>query len=137
MRFMMIVKAKEGQGLPPQALMDAIARSGEEQTKAGRMLSSGGLYPTATGHEVRLSNGKVTVTDGPFTETKEVFGGFAIFELPSKEEALASAKAFMDLHEEYWPGWEGTTEVRQMFEAPDFSSAEKAVPCAEPAKATV
>jgi hypothetical protein len=119
MRFMMIVKAREGQGFPPQALMDAIAKSGEAETKAGRMISTGGLYPTAAGAVVRLANGQITVTDGPFTETKEVFGGFAVFDLPSKEAALESARAFMELHKQYWPEWEGATEVRQMFETPD------------------
>jgi hypothetical protein len=123
MRFMMIVKAREGQGLPPQALIDAITRSSQSESKAGRMISTGGLYPTAQGFNVRLAGGEVTVTDGPFTETKEVFGGFAVFELPSKEAALESARAFMELHRQYWPEWEGTTEVRQMFESPDCREA--------------
>jgi hypothetical protein len=115
MRFMMIVKHAEKQGLPPKALMDAIEKLAEEETKAGTMVGSGGLGPTAQGARVRLSGGKVTVTDGPFTETKEVVGGFAQFELKSKEEAIQSAVRFMELHKRHWPGWEGETEVRQMF----------------------
>ena len=121
MRFMMIVKHAEKQGPPPKQLMDAIAKLAEEETKAGTMLGSGGLAPTAQGARVRLSGGKVTVTDGPFAETKEVVGGYAQFELKSKEEAIESAVRFMELHNKYWPGWEGETEVRQMFGPEDFA----------------
>ena len=115
MRFMMIVKHGENCGTPPKTLMDAIAKLAEEETKAGTMLGTGGLAPTAQGARVRLSGGKVTVTDGPFTESKEVLGGYAQFELKSKEEAIESAVRFMELHKKHWPGWEGETEVRQMF----------------------
>jgi hypothetical protein len=116
---MMIVKHAENQGLPPQELMDAITKQAEEETKAGKMLANGGLLPTAQGARVRLSGGRVTVTDGPFTEAKEVIGGFAQFEYKSKEEAMEAAVQFMELHKKYWPGWEGETEVRQMFDGPD------------------
>ena len=58
--------------------------------------------------------------DGPFSETKEVVGGFAIFELPSREVAVDSARQFMELHRKHWPGWEGETEVRQIFGPEDF-----------------
>src|SRR5580765_6586617 len=116
MRFMMIVKHAEKQGPPPKQLMDAIAKAAEEAAKAGTMLGSGGLGPTALGARVRLSGGQVNVTDGPFTEAKEVVGGYAQFELKSKEEAVESAVRFMELHKLHWPGWEGETEVRQMFE---------------------
>ena len=119
MRFMMIVKHAEKQGPPPQALMDAITKLGEEEAKAGTMIGNGGLTPTAQGARVRLADGKVTVTDGPFTETKEVVGGYAQFELKSKEEAVKSAVRFMELHKKHWPGWEGETEVRQMFDPDD------------------
>ena len=120
MRFMMIVKHAEKQGPPPKQLMDAIAKLAEEETRAGTMLGSGGLGPTAQGARVRLAGGRVTVTDGPFAETKEVVGGYAQFELKSKEEAIESAVRFMELHQKYWPGWEGETEVRQMFGPEDF-----------------
>jgi hypothetical protein len=121
MRFMMIVKHGEQQGPPPKQLMDAIAKLAEEAAKAGTMLGSGGLGPTALGARVRLSGGQVTVTDGPFTEAKEVVGGYAQFELKSKEEAVKSAISFMELHKKHWPGWEGETEVRQMFGPEDFA----------------
>ena len=113
MRFMMIVKAAENSGPPPKTLMDAISKIADEATKAGQMIESGGLASTATGARVRLSGGKVSVTDGPFTEAKEVFGGYAIFELKSKKEAIESAVRFMELHKEHWPAWEGETEIRQ------------------------
>jgi len=120
MRFMMIVKHAETQGLPPQELMDAIGKLAEQETKAGTMLGSGGLGPTSLGARVRLSGGKVSITDGPFTETNEVVGGYAEFELESKQEAIESAVRFMELHKKHWPGWEGETEVRQMFGPDDF-----------------
>lgn len=120
MKFMMIVKSKEGQGFPPAELMAAIAKQGEQAAKAGTMLGSGGLGPTATGARVRLSNGKISVVDGPFTEAKEIIGGYAQFELKSKEEAVEGAVQFMELHKKYWPGWEGETEVRQMIGPEDF-----------------
>jgi hypothetical protein len=119
MRFMMIVKHAEKQGPPPKALIDAITKIAEEEAKAGTMLGSGGLGPTAQGARVRLSGGKVAVIDGPFTEAKEVIGGYAQFELKSKEEAIESAVHFMELHKKHWPGWEGETEVREMLDPGD------------------
>jgi hypothetical protein len=120
MKFMMIVKHREGQGFPPKALMDAIAGQSENASKSGTMLGSGGLKPTDTGARVILSNGKVSVIDGPFAEAKEIIGGYAQFELKSREEAVESAVQFMELHRKYWPGWEGETEVRQMYGPDDF-----------------
>ena len=113
MRFMMIVKSVENSGPPPKELMDAISKIAEAATKAGEMIESGGLASTATGTRVRLSGGKLSVTDGPFTEAKEVFGGYAVFELNSKKEAVERALRFMELHKQHWPGWEGETEIRQ------------------------
>lgn len=120
MRYMMIVKHAENQGVPPSPLMDAIAKMSEEAVKAGTMLGNGGLKPTTDGARVRLSGGKVTVIDGPFSEAKEVIGGYAQFELTSREEAIKSAVRFMELHKQYWPGWEGETEVRLMYGPDDF-----------------
>ena len=122
MRFMMMVKHPEGKnsGPPPKALMDAMDHIIQEAAKNGTMVITGGLAPTAQSHRVRLSGGKISVIDGPFTETKEVVGGFAIMDFKSKEEALEAAKDFMDLHRQHWPGWEGESEVRQMFGPEDF-----------------
>jgi len=119
MRYMLIVKGDENfasSGPPPAALIEAIGRLGEEATKAGKMVSFGGLKPTAQGARVRISKGKLVTTDGPFTEAKEVIGGFSIFNLASKEEALDEAHKFMELHRIHWPSWEGETEVRLMYE---------------------
>lgn len=127
MRYMMIVKHAEKQGPPPKELMDAIAKLAEVAVKAGTILGNGGLGPTAQGARIRLSGGRVTVTDGPFTEAKEIIGGYAQFELKSKQEAVESAVQFMELHKKYWPGWEGETEVRQMFEPGEFEQCSKAV----------
>jgi hypothetical protein len=118
MRFMTIVKSAENAGPPPQALMDAIAKLGEEAARAGTLVEMGGLFPTAMGARVRLSRGQLNVTDGPFTEAKEVVGGYAVHEVKSKQEAIDAAVRFMELHKKHWPGWEGETEVRQIFEAP-------------------
>jgi hypothetical protein len=120
MRFLMLVKTAEGRGMPPKELMDEISKLGQQNKRNGKMLDSGGLAPTAASTKVRVSGGKVMVIDGPFAEAKEVVGGFAMFEFPSKEDALASAKKFMELHVKYWPGWEGETEVRQVFGEEEF-----------------
>src|SRR6266403_1850222 len=120
MRFMMIVKHAERSGPPPRELMDAIDKLSEEAVKSGTMLGGGGLGPTATGARVRLSGGKVTVIDGPFTEAKEIIGGYAQFELKSKQEAIEGAMRFMELHRKPCLGWEGETEIRTMVGPEDF-----------------
>jgi hypothetical protein len=122
MRYMMIVKHKEAQGMRPKELMDAIGKLTEEAIKDGTLLGNGGLLPTAAGANVRLSGGHVTVTDGPFTEAKEIIGGYALFELKSKEEAVEGARHFMELHKKHWPGWEGETEVREMMMMQDCAA---------------
>ena len=119
MRFMTIVKGHENLGAPPPALIDAIDRMGEEAMRAGKLIETGGLSPSTDGVRVRLKGGKLTVTDGPFSEAKEVIGGYAVFELDSREQAVAEAVKFMELHQAHWPAWEGETEVRQVFGA-DF-----------------
>src|SRR5262249_45757314 len=119
MRYMMIVKGSENfatSGPPPAALIEAIGKLGEEAAKKGTMVSFGGLRPTSAGARLRITKGKIVTTDGPFTEAKEVIGGFSIFNLASKEEALAEARKFMELHRIHWPSWEGETEIRLMYE---------------------
>jgi hypothetical protein len=121
MKFMMLLKHGENSGPPPKELMDAMATLNEEAAKAGSMLDGGGLAPTAQSTRVRLSGGKVSVIDGPFTEAKEVVGGYAQFELKSKQDAIESAVRFMELHRKHWPGWEGETEIRQIFGPEEFA----------------
>jgi len=122
MRYMFIVKGSENlaaSGPPPASLMEAIDKLGEEATKNGKMVSFGGLKPTSSGARVRLVNGKLITTDGPFTESKEVIGGFTIMNVASKEEALEAAREFMELHRVHWPDWQGETEIREMYEEAD------------------
>ena len=88
----------------------------EEITKAGVMLDTAGLTPTAEGTRLTWSGGNLTYTDGPFTESKEVIGGWAILQTDSKAEAVRIASEFMGLHQKYWPGFEGESEVRPMFD---------------------
>jgi hypothetical protein len=121
MRFMMMVKSAENGAAPPQELMEAIARLSAQETKEGKLVVSGGLAPTAMSSRVRLSSGKLAVLDGPFTEMKEVVGGYAVMEFNSREAAVQSAVEFMELHKKYWPGWDGETEVRQIFGPDDYS----------------
>ena len=121
MKFMVMVKHAENSGAPPKELMDAIAILSEEAAQNGTMLSSGGLAPTAQSTRVRVSGGKLNVIDGPFTEAKEVVGGYAQFELKSKQEAIDGAVRFMELHRKHWPGWEGEAEIRQIFSPEDFA----------------
>jgi hypothetical protein len=122
MRFMMIVKATQDSeaGLPPNPeLMAAIAKLGEEATKRGTMVSAGGLLPSSNGTRISVSGGKTSVVDGPFTETKELVGGYAIFDLASKEEAVRMGKEFMQLHVEVLgSSFEGQLEIRPLFRAP-------------------
>jgi hypothetical protein len=111
MRFLSIYKTTET-GLPPT--QEEMARMGkliEEGMKAGFLLAVDGCMPSATGARVRLSNGKVSVTDGPFTESKEVIGGLAILQARSKEEAVEVAKQFLQV------AGDGECELRQLYEA--------------------
>jgi len=119
MRYLMIVKGDENfraSGPPPKALMDAIGELGIEAAKTGKIVSMGGLQHTSKGASVRIDRGKLSVKDGPFTEAKEVIGGFTIMELASKEEAIEEARKFMELHRKLWPAWDGECEIRLMYE---------------------
>ena len=114
MRFMSIVLSSQAPVQPPASLMEAMGKLADREIKAGRMIDMGGLMPIETGVQVRIKDGELKVIDGPFVEAKEVIDGYAIFEFRNKEEALASAKEFMQLHIDHMPGWEGTCEVRAM-----------------------
>ena len=111
MRFMYIVKSAHA-GPPTPELLEAMHKLADREIRAGRMLDNGGLTPLAMGAQVRIIDGQLSVVDGPFVEAKEVIGGYAIFELPGKEEAVAMATEFMQLHKDLMPGWGGTCEVR-------------------------
>jgi hypothetical protein len=115
MRFMYIVTSPQPMKGPTPALMEAMGKLSEREIKAGRMIDNGGLTPLQQGARISVSDGKLSVTDGPFVEAKEVIGGYAIFELRDKAEALAMAREFMQLHLDHMPGWEGTCELRAFF----------------------
>ena len=112
MRFMYIVKSPQPHVGPTPGLLEAMHKLADREIKAGRMLDNGGLMPLQTGAQGRIKDGKLSIIDGPFVEAKEVVGGYAIFELRDKQEALAMAREFMQLHLDHLPGWEGTCEVR-------------------------
>ena len=114
MRFMIMLKMSEDAGPPPPAVMEAMGQGIGQMLASGAMLDTGGLLPSATGARVRLSQGNVSVTDGPFTEAKELVGGFAIVQVTSREEAVELGRRLIQLHKDHWPGWEGEAEVRQI-----------------------
>ncbi len=116
MRFMTIVRSKETGAVPPPEMFEAVDRLMQETTAAGVLVSFGGLMPTATGAIARLEKGKITITDGPFSEAKEVFGGYAIYDVKSKEEMFAWTRRFLEAHAKHWPEFAGSVEIRQMYE---------------------
>ena len=110
MRFLSIYKTVERNAPPSQEEMTAMGKLIEEGMKAGTLLATEGCLPSAKGARVRLSNKKVKVTDGPFTESKEVVGGVAILKADSKEEAIKLVKEFLDVV------GDGECELRQLYD---------------------
>lgn len=140
MRFMMLVKATRDSeaGLPPDPrLMEAVGKLSEEAAQNGTMVAAGGLVPSKGGTRIRIGGGKTNVIDGPFSEAKELVGGFAIFELPSKEAAVESGRRFMRLHADILgPAYEAELEIRQIFGPEEICGSEAdhhsaAVPAAD------
>lgn len=113
MRFMFIIKAPTAAAPPPE-LIEAMHAMARREVAAGRMIDDGGLMPRDMGAEVRLAGGKLIVLDGPFAETKELIGGYAVFELPDRDAAVQAARDFMQLHQTFMPDWEGVCEVREV-----------------------
>jgi hypothetical protein len=120
---MMMVKADSNYetGAPLDArLIAAIGKHSADMTRAGVLLETGGLLPSSRGARVRAAGGKLTVTDGPFIESKELIGGYAILQASSKEEAIELGKVFMKIHVDVLgPSYEGELEIRQMFDPLD------------------
>jgi hypothetical protein len=117
---MVLVKAtknSEAGVMPSEKLLADMGKFNEELVKAGIMLAGEGLHPSSKGKRVRFSGGKKTVTDGPFTETKELVAGFWIWQVKSIDEALEWARRCPD---PMLPGEEGELEIRPVFEADDF-----------------
>lgn len=101
---------------PPQALMEAMGRFVQKSLQDGSLVDTGGLLPSREGFRIRLTKGVISMTDGPFIETKEVIGGWAILETDSRSGAVRIAQEFMELHRVHWPEFEGEAEVRPMFD---------------------
>jgi hypothetical protein len=120
---MMIVKADknyEAGAPPPPELMAAIGKLSEEMINAGILLDLGGLLPSSKGARINVKEGKLIVTDGPFSEAKELIGGYAILQVKSKEEAIERGRRFMQVHADVLgPAYDGELEIRQM---PDGSA---------------
>ena len=116
MKFLMLVKHSENLRLEtvPQGLLDAMGEFANESFRSGILKDTAGLRATSEGFRVRQSGGKLHVSDGPFTEAKEVVGGYALVEVTSREEALVVARRFMELHLTHWPAFEGECEVRPL-----------------------
>lgn len=118
MKFMILVKAdkdSEAGVMPDEQLLTAMGKYNEELVNAGIMLAGEGLQPTTKGARVTFSDGKTSVTDGPFTETKELVAGFWLWQVASREEAIEWARRC--------PFRDGELEIRQVFEMEDFGAA--------------
>jgi hypothetical protein len=114
MRYMMFIKHTEDYRKEevPASLYEEMGKFIEETTKSGNFITGAGLQPSSAGARVRLKAGKITLTDGPFAESKEIVGGYSIMDAKSREEALDLARRFMELHLKHWPAFEGECEVR-------------------------
>ena len=110
MKFLSIYKTAERTGPPSQEEMSKMGKLIKEGMKAGYLLGTEGCLPSALGARVRRSGGKLTVTDGPFSEAKEVVGGFALLQANSKLEAIELTKQFLQV------AGDGECEIRQIFE---------------------
>jgi hypothetical protein len=125
MRFMMMIKATKDSeaGIPPSpALMAGMGKLTAEMMKAGVVLASDGLQPSSKGTRIRYAGGKRTVIDGPFTEVKELIGGYAILQAKSKQEAIELANRCVDVHIDAGIT-EFEMEIRPLFDRPDVAPA--------------
>jgi hypothetical protein len=114
MRFLSLVRVDEDSGKKPdERLVTDMTQLIAEMTADGTLLDTAGLCPTPQGKKVRLSRGKQTVSDGPFTESKEVVGGYALLQADSMEHALQLTRRFLDVHGDEW---EVECELRQIAE---------------------
>ena len=119
MRYLSMIRIEENTSqLPSEQLMRDMGKLMEELTRAGRLISTAGLRPTSEGVRVRLRRGKMSMADGPFTETKEVIGGYAILEAKSMDEALEFTKRFLKVHGDEW---NVECEIRQL-DGPEFGA---------------
>jgi len=123
MKFMLLSGDTKDSGAvaPTPEFMTALGKLMSDLTKKGVLLDTGGLMASSQSARLRLRGGKVSVTDGPYTETKELIGGYAIGQVNSKEEAIELGRQFLQLHADFLgPSYEITSEVRQMFDPSDL-----------------
>jgi hypothetical protein len=121
MRYLTTLKVEaQPEGPPPADLMEAIFKLGQEATEAGALLDQSGLAPSSEGARIEVSGGRLTVSDGPFAEAKEMIS-YALYEVRTKEEAVEWASRFVKLHRDLWPGWEGQVDVLRLFSPEDFA----------------
>jgi hypothetical protein len=120
MKYLMFIKRSEKYRNEeiPQGLMDAMGEFVAEGFRNGTLKDTAGLKPTKDAFRVRSSNGKLTTTDGPFAETKEAVGGYAMIEVKTEAEAREIARRFMELHQVHWPSFEGECEARPVEDMP-------------------
>ena len=102
MKFLSLVRITESGQQPTERLMKEMGKLVEEMTRSGQLVSTAGLTGTREGKLIRWNRGKVSMTDGPFTETKEVIGGYAILEAPSMKEAAELTNRFLAVHGDEW-----------------------------------
>ena len=114
MRYMVFVKMAEDVGEPTPELVETMGREMGEAFADGSMIDAGGLYPMAQSTEIQLRAGEIITVDGPYAEAKEVVGGYSVLEARSHEEAVQGARRVIEIHQEFWPGWEGSVEVRRI-----------------------
>jgi len=114
MRYMVFVKMADDVGAPPTELVETMGKEMGEAFASGWMVDAGGLYPPSQSTEIRVAAGDLTVTDGPYSEVKEVVGGYSIIEVRSQEEAVAAARRVAEIHQAHWSTWEGAVEVRRI-----------------------
>ena len=124
MKFMLMVhEVTRPTAEPPAELFAAIGALGAKETANGTLVEVGGLLPIDAGAVVRLAGGAITAVDGPFVETKELVGGYSVYDLPDVKAAEAKAEAFLAAHRDAWPGWEGWVEVRVIMHQPGVADS--------------
>jgi len=115
MRYIAFIKPARDYGEPPRAMQEAMGKYVEQQLRSSRLVETGGMAAASEIVRVQLSGGDVNVVDGPFSEAKEVTGGYAILEYGSRDEAIEGVREFMELHHTYWPEFEAECELRELY----------------------
>jgi hypothetical protein len=114
MRYLVVLRSAQPPSPPPAELMEEIMKLGDEATRAGALVDTAGLAPSAHGARVSVARSELTVTDGPFAEAKEMIS-YALYDVRTKEEAVEWTSRFLRLHRDLWEGWEGEADVLKVF----------------------